>query len=101
MRSLEDTLPQAFNTAYAEERRLFYVALTRAKLTVSLIMLRYKISPFVAELIKNHNLATSDLTGENNLRESCPEMSVQETDLGVWELQGVVRLCGFAAMFGQ
>lgn len=70
---LQLAMPDADPYEYAEERRLFYVALTRAKSTVSLITLRHKMSPFVAELIKDHKLATSSLNGENILRESCPD----------------------------
>lgn len=48
----------------AEERRLFYVALTRARSTVTLITLAHKESPFIAELVKDNQLQILDLEGE-------------------------------------
>ena len=45
------------NTNYIlEERRLFYVALTRTKNKVYILSNKQKISPFVLELIKNNNV---------------------------------------------
>lgn len=43
--------------AFAEERRLFYVALTRTKNEVYLYVPKKKISPFVKELLKYHKMA--------------------------------------------
>lgn len=43
-------LPDTENYEFAEERRLFYVALSRARCTVTIIADRYKPSPFVLEL---------------------------------------------------
>ncbi len=51
---LEMLLPQAESYAYAEERRLFYVALTRAKHHVYLVSDANKASDFVRELIKDN-----------------------------------------------
>lgn len=65
-------MPDADPYEYAEERRLFYVALTRAKSTVTLITLSHKSSPFVAELIKEHKLTVRGLDGEDLVREACP-----------------------------
>ncbi|MEI6894448.1 MAG: UvrD-helicase domain-containing protein [Colwellia sp.] len=42
--------------AYAEERRLFYVALTRAKDRVYLIADMTDVSPFVKELVDDHDI---------------------------------------------
>lgn len=39
---------------YAEERRLFYVAITRAKERVCIITSRKNMSPFVSEIISNY-----------------------------------------------
>ncbi|MHA6260016.1 UvrD-helicase domain-containing protein [Sporosarcina sp. CAU 1771] len=59
---------------YAEERRLFYVALTRTKNTVYLITPQEQMSIFVEELIKKHKIEFNLVTGETSLRENprCP-----------------------------
>ena len=59
---------------YAEERRLFYVALTRTKNLVYLIAPQKETSIFVEELIKDHNILFNIVTGEKSLRENpqCP-----------------------------
>ncbi len=46
-------LPSEVNTnvAYAEERRVFYVALTRAKRQVYMVGKEMDVSPFVTELL--------------------------------------------------
>jgi DNA helicase IV len=62
---LELLLPKAEAFQYAEERRLFYVALTRARHHVYLITDGNKPSPFVRELIENrYNLLTDEFKGE-------------------------------------
>lgn len=48
------------NMAYAEERRLFYVALTRTKNKVYIIVPKSKPSPFVIELEKSTNVLFKD-----------------------------------------
>ena len=49
---LEYLLPPAENFLFAEERRLFYVAITRARERVYLIVDMLKASEFIVELIK-------------------------------------------------
>lgn len=56
----------------AEERRLFYVALTRAKTSVTLITLAHKESPFIAELVKDYDLQVVDVDGEVAASRVCP-----------------------------
>lgn len=56
----------------AEERRLFYVALTRARSTVTLITLAHRESAFVAELARDHKLEVHDLDGEVASARVCP-----------------------------
>lgn len=56
----------------AEERRLFYVALTRAKSTVTLITVAHKQSPFVAELVRDHKLKILSAHGVETASEVCP-----------------------------
>ncbi len=65
------------NTEYAEERRLFYVALTRTKNRVFIITPIYKPSKFVLEIkdkFKNVVLDGNELEPEENLNNmvSCP-----------------------------
>lgn len=50
---LNYVIPKEDNYAYAEERRLFYVALTRAKSTVTLLVNKNNPSIFVTELLKD------------------------------------------------
>jgi DNA helicase IV len=62
---LELLLPKAEAYKHAEERRLFYVALTRARHHVYLITDGNKLSPFVRELIENrYNILTDEFSGE-------------------------------------
>ena len=51
---LEALLPKLDDFSYAEERRLFYVALTRAKQRVYLIVDMMNASEFVVELLDNN-----------------------------------------------
>lgn len=48
------------NYAYAEERRLFYVAITRTKNKVYILVPKSKPSPFVLELVKNNHVEFKD-----------------------------------------
>ncbi len=49
---LDLVLPEPENFEHAEERRLFYVALTRARQSVTILADREKPSPFVRELVE-------------------------------------------------
>jgi DNA helicase-4 len=66
-------MPDGDGFAFSEERRLFYVALTRAKRTVRLIALTKRDSTFVTELVKDHGLSIQNLDGEDRQEELCPE----------------------------
>lgn len=57
---------------YAEERRLFCVALTRARTSVTLITLTRKESQFVSELVKDQKLTVRNPDGEETSTEVCP-----------------------------
>lgn len=70
---LQLALPAPEPYAYAEERRLFYVALTRARKTVTLITQAGEESAFVVELIKDFNVPTTDYSGEAQAIDVCPE----------------------------
>ena len=50
---LKYVIPKEDNYIFAEERRLFYVALTRAKNTVTLLVKKDNPSYFVTELLKD------------------------------------------------
>ena len=63
---LDLLLPQAEAFAHAEERRLFYVALTRAKKHVYLVSDAHKASDFVRELIaQQYEILTDEFKGES------------------------------------
>lgn len=66
-------MPDGDGFAFSEERRLFYVALTRATRSVRLITLTKRESAFVTELVKDHRLAIQNLDGEDRQEELCPE----------------------------
>ncbi|MCL2341977.1 MAG: UvrD-helicase domain-containing protein [Firmicutes bacterium] len=65
-----------YSVPFAEERRLFYVALTRTKNKVYMIVPKSKPSRFVIELIKDYNIAHSnDISMQimDNSRLRCPK----------------------------
>jgi DNA helicase IV len=57
---------------FAEERRLFYVALTRARRTVTLITVRNRVSPFLVELHKDQALSIMAAGGGRSSVITCP-----------------------------
>jgi DNA helicase-4 len=69
---LQLAMPGGDDYESAEERRLFYVALTRARKNVTLITLSHKESPFVAEVTKEHKLIVRDLDSVEKSSEVCP-----------------------------
>lgn len=56
----------------AEERRLFYVAMTRARATVTLITIAHKESPFLTELVRENQISVRTVDGTEDSRELCP-----------------------------
>lgn len=58
-------MPFSDDIEHSEERRLFYVALTRARRSVALFTLQGRLSPFVTELLKDHKLELRDIIGNN------------------------------------
>ncbi|MGV7196895.1 UvrD-helicase domain-containing protein [Xanthomonas axonopodis] len=59
-----------------EERRLFYVALTRARRTVAMFSVRGKQSAFLDELVKEGAVQVTTLTGTVVKEERCPVCKV-------------------------
>lgn len=69
---LDLVLPGPENFEHAEERRLFYVALTRARLSVTILADRVKPSTFARELVENPDYETVEI-GEPGIAERrCP-----------------------------
>ena len=58
---LDLVLPEPEKFHHAEERRVFYVALTRAKQTVTILAPQDKRSPFVRELVENAEYGAMEL----------------------------------------
>ena len=69
---LELAMPAGDTFRYAEERRLFYVALTRARRQVLLLTLLYRESPFIVELVEDHHLIIESAAGEPIQIIPCP-----------------------------
>tara|TARA_R110001583_G_C5667627_1_gene410391 strand:- start:6049 stop:8802 length:2754 start_codon:yes stop_codon:yes gene_type:complete len=70
---LQLAMPIGDGYEFAEERRLFYVALTRAKSSVTLITLQHKPSAFIAELAREHHVEITNLDGSEPGDEVCPK----------------------------
>jgi DNA helicase-4 len=68
---LDLAMPAPESFPHAEERRLFYVALTRARRAVLLISHPQRISPFVIELLKDPHVTIAG--NSEALLELCPE----------------------------
>lgn len=69
--ALQLAMPEAETFAMAEERRLFYVALTRASRQVRLYTSLQKPSRFVTELVSEKRLVVEAVDGE--ALETCPK----------------------------
>lgn len=70
---LELAMPTPETYPHAEERRLFYVALTRARRGVFIITSLAQPSPFVVELLKDKNVVVENPDGRGT--RVCPECS--------------------------
>ncbi len=60
----------------SEERRLFYVALTRARRSVAMFTLQGKHSPFLDELVKDGAVEVTAISGAAIHEERCPVCKV-------------------------
>ena len=73
---LQLAMPSGDGFEFAEERRLFYVALTRARQTVTLVTVARKESGFVSELVKDFGLKVYNADGTENTDEVCTKCGV-------------------------
>jgi len=69
---LQLAMPGGDAFEHSEERRLFYVALTRARSTVALITVSHSESSFVTELVRDHQLEIRNADGSVSSDELCP-----------------------------
>lgn len=70
---LQLAMPTGDGFEYAEERRLFYVALTRTRSTATLITVRHMESAFVTELLRGQGLRILNADGSEADSELCPK----------------------------
>lgn len=70
---LQIAMPSGDDYAFAEERRLFYVALTRARRAVTILTVDRMVSPFVLELVKDLKLDVRSMDGEKSTLVKCPK----------------------------
>lgn len=68
---LQLAMPGGDGFEFSEERRLFYVALTRARQTVTLVTVARKESAFVTELVRDCDLKVWNADGSENTDEVC------------------------------
>lgn len=93
---LELLLPKAETFAYAEERRLFYVALTRAKHHVYLISDANKASDFIRELISDKYAMYSDEFHGEGLQDKIADIACSHCQTGFM----VARDSQYGSFFG-
>jgi DNA helicase-4 len=65
-------MPGGDSYEFGEERRLFYVAMTRARKTVTLVTLARRESSFISELMKDFQIKVHNLDGSESASEVCP-----------------------------
>jgi DNA helicase-4 len=70
--ALRLAMPEGEGFPFAEERRVFYVALTRARKSVVLITVAGKESPFIRELVSDGRVPMTDLKGQGLSTRPCP-----------------------------
>lgn len=65
-------MPNADAYPLGEERRLFYVALTRARRSVAMFTVKGRSSPFLDELAGERAVTVTDTAGEPVVEQRCP-----------------------------
>lgn len=68
---LQLAMPSEDSFEFAEERRLFYVALTRSKSTVTLITVAHKESSFILELVRDEQISVQSVDGKEESSVVC------------------------------
>ncbi|POF88355.1 UvrD-helicase domain-containing protein [Pseudomonas putida] len=69
---LQLVMPAGDTYQYSEERRLFYVALTRARRSVAMFTVMGKNSPFLDEIVKEGAIKVTSMRGEPIKEDRCP-----------------------------
>ncbi|WGG53381.1 UvrD-helicase domain-containing protein [Rugamonas sp. DEMB1] len=70
---LQLAMPSEDTYAFGEERRLFYVALTRARRSATIFTVEGRMSPFVVELINDIKLEVQGIDGKKSKTVPCPK----------------------------
>lgn len=70
---LQLAMPSDDTYPFGEERRLFYVALTRARRSVTIFTVDGRMSPFVVELIDDIKLEVQSIDGKKTKTITCPQ----------------------------
>ncbi|PMZ72320.1 hypothetical protein C1X65_20935 [Pseudomonas sp. FW305-70] len=65
-------MPKGDTYLHGEERRVFYVALTRARRSVAMFTVTARNSPFLTEMVKDGVVMVTDINGEPIQEERCP-----------------------------
>lgn len=96
---LDALLPQQEDYPHAEERRLFYVALTRAKHRVYIVADMANTSCFVQELMEEHEIELDEFSCENEQMYT-DDISCMHCDTGVLKKQtsryGIFYCCSLS-----
>ncbi|MGV8917295.1 MAG: UvrD-helicase domain-containing protein [Pseudomonas sp.] len=69
---LELVMPAGDTYPHSEERRLFYVAMTRARRSVAMFTVMGKNSPFLDEMVKEGAIKVTSIRGEPIHEDRCP-----------------------------
>ena len=93
-------MPEGDTFPLGEERRLFYVALTRARRTVAMFTSRGQRSKFIDELIEEGVLSLTSVDGEEIQERSCPACKqgvilVKSSKNGLFEACSNFPICRF------
>jgi len=73
---LQLAMPSSDTFPFAEERRLFYVALTRARRQVVMVTVEGRLSSFVTELMMDSGIKIADVNGNATENNICPKCKV-------------------------
>lgn len=69
---MQIAMPSGDGFELAEERRLFYVALTRAKKSVTLLTSAHRESAFISELVRDFQIPVVNSDGTQSANDVCP-----------------------------